>query len=360
MARSWWQGIPQAEEFIDSIVNDVTSGKSAILVLPRSLPWPNEFHDTLYGMLDRYSSNLSINRLEDNESRKPGEIVMRKFIKEERRSEYRPGIGYAEFLASDAKSTFNQALAWVNIEERNRAGEWIDFVGQYVAALHGRQGGIFIIEIHDTPDKLHGKGLAVHVYDSKVSDFDSYVFYMLRASELQVGKETGRYLAELALSLAGRDVELGDACLSRAHYEQFMRNPCETMKEITAEEQRSDGREFNLPLAESRAQRLIWQSQVKIMFPILEDFRSNFIDKHQDEIKHSLPVTDGFGNKKTDPGELELGSLSYMAWRGMLDMADGEKTTLNKCKAARNDLAHLAPMEYDRVSDIMEIAEEYR
>ena len=60
----------------------------------------------------------------------------------------------------------------------------------------------------------------------------------------------------------------------------------------------------------------VWKAQIKLVFPELEDFRRNLVQKYSDKIKNYLPITSSSGERIDKPSDVEIGQLFYIAGKG--------------------------------------------
>ena len=88
---------------------------------------------------------------------------------------------------------------------------------------------------------------------------------------------------------------------------------------------------------------LIWLAQIKTVYPVLEEYREDFVQRHSSAIARHLPITSSYGETYDDPNDVELGTLKYMADNGMLYLSAKEYESLKTNKDARNKLSRLAP-----------------
>ena len=56
----------------------------------------------------------------------------------------------------------------------------------------------------------------------------------------------------------------------------------------------------------------MWEAQIKIIFPKMEQFRSAFIRKHHEKLMGVMPVRNSNGETIYEPDELELGTLYFI------------------------------------------------
>ena len=108
-----------------------------------------------------------------------------------------------------------------------------------------------------------------------------------------------------------------------------------------------------MDLDKSRIDSLIWECQIKLIFPVIEKYRSRFVSQHQKEISAALPIDNAFGDVITSPQDVELGHLVQLVGMGRISLTLRGYQELDLFRKARNDLAHLTPLEYEAVEDIL-------
>ena len=345
----WWNEVPNAIRFLEEIVTELGDGKNTLLEMPEKLPWPADFYDQFEYCLERLGINRNLKYIEDEPDQPPGNILKGIFCKPERRAQFRPNIGYAAFLANPQGSTLPGSVVYVKDLKGERIGAWLQFVHEYTMATE-EQSASFLLE---TTDHFpNAAALTVHSYAGTINKFDTYAFYMLRASSFSGSLDLRRYLAELAFALCENDAEMGGACLDQSR--EFMAAPIKRLGDVCGQYQRSDGSPFEMPNPHNALVKAIWRAQIRLIFPILEDFRQDFVSRHRKDIELCLPVRNSLGELIHDPDEVELGTLSMLAGKRsfVLTAKDFDKLTLYK--DARNKLAHLEPMDPEMLFNILD------
>ncbi len=345
----WWNEVPNAIRFLEEVTMELEDGKSILLEIPERLPWPTEFYDQFDCCIGRLGISRNLRFIEDDLTSCPGNILMQKFCKSERRAQFRPNIGYAAFLADPQGSTLPNMLVYVKNLKGERLNEWIQFVHEYSKATHGG-GASFLLET--TEHFSNVPALNVRSYAGAINNFDTYAFYMLRASSFSGSINLRRYLAELAFALCETDAELGGACLEQS--KEFMADPLKRIEDVCSHQERSDGTAFNMPDTINALIKGIWRAQIRLFFPILEDFRQDFVERHKKELERCMPVKNSLGELIYDPGELELGTLSMLAGQKSLFLLPRDYDKLMVYKEARNRLAHLEPMNMEMLYEVLE------
>lgn len=103
---------------------------------------------------------------------------------------------------------------------------------------------------------------------------------------------------------------------------------------------------------------LIWETQLKAVFPVIEQYRSYFIKKYSSYIQKALPLSNPNGQDITSPEDVEIGMLVYLVGNGNITLADSsEYPELERFRDARNSLAHLNILGSEDVEMILKRAE---
>lgn len=349
MDQIWWKQVTNATLFIEEIVSNVENEKNVVLHLPTNAPWYHTLKSILETELESRISKYRLKSLCDRED-EPGEIVMREFCKKEKRDDYRPGIGYAKYLADCDDIVLNERIVWINNISSKRYGLWSEFICQYAKALgKKRQGGIFILEIKCSEKPPIKKGISLLSYDTRIGTFDVFVFYLLTASMTNESIYMKQYLAELVTAVIGTDIELGSYCVNNNYYKGFLNEPFNQLCDIVKKERRSNGEEFKMIISAQDIEKSIWNAQIKVIFPLIEDYREYFIEKYSEQITPLLPHKLSCGEEYIVPNDVEIGPLCYWVKNEMVIISEDEKRRLNLFRDTRNDLAHLRILNIDRM-----------
>ena len=78
-----------------------------------------------------------------------------------------------------------------------------------------------------------------------------------------------------------------------------------------------------------------------------------FINRYSNAIKNVLPLTTSYGEKVTNPADVELGTLIYMVGKGDLNISSREYAELERYRNARNKLAHMNLLDIGEVEIIL-------
>ena len=100
--------------------------------------------------------------------------------------------------------------------------------------------------------------------------------------------------------------------------------------------------------------RAVWECQTQFLLPILENLRSQLIEKNFLQLKRILPVADEFGRILEEPYDMELRHLHhYGGSRQIFQYGDWENLEL--AYNARNDLSHLKILELSPLEKIFNL-----
>ena len=351
MDRIWWSQITKASLFASNVIEALANGTSVVLSLPKHVPW----YDTLCDIINDGVIDNGIPRqtYRVDGSREPGQFLLERFCKPELRLEYRIGKSYAAFLAEQDAITLNSAIVWVENLDAQSLANWIAFIHEYNKKLPAkRQGGLFLLETRGVDAVASSKKIRCLSFSSEISPYDKYTFCTLISASAIVDNKVKPYLAELASTVCGDDVELCAHCIAGGT--EFAKDPAKYLTDAAETMYRSDGTGYQMELTEDELRYRIWESQLRMIFPIVERFRMQFVNAHRSDIEKELPITNDFGEVMSVPEDVEIGLLYTLTKNGAIQMKDNaEFPKLRVFKQARNDLAHLNLLTYETVAEIL-------
>lgn len=112
--------------------------------------------------------------------------------------------------------------------------------------------------------------------------------------------------------------------------------------------------EFSLP--SNVIDRAIWETQIQIFLPIIEEIRRQLIEKYADRISQLLPVQDEFKNKIEKPIDMELRHLKfYGSDKNTYFFSKGDKDWFDIAYNARNELSHLKLLNTQAMDSLFDI-----
>ena len=344
MEKIWWEQVPNARAFAYAVFDAASEGKNTVLISKSGLPWCDSFYAKLKEYFRQRNASKVIEELSN--IRNPGEYLLNNYCKPEKRVAYRPGKSFANFFAGSEDIVIHDRLFWVRLTDDSLLDAWTTFVSDYVKGRgKGKKRASFLIEC--ITDKVVNvkKGLSVVSFDDSISEYDRFVFCMLAASSVNEKDNMKKYLSELILNVIGNNVELCERIIG--DYKTFLSNPYAKVSELID----ASG---SFSKTEDEISHDIWLSQVRIVYPVLEDYRERFVKKHRKEISQNLPITSSSGEVYSAPEDVELGTLRYLADNRKISLTVEEHGALVLHTHARNDLSHLKSIDFPEVKTILE------
>lgn len=350
MENLWWKSVPNARLFIKDIADRVLNGESVVYTINSTFPWRDRFSDNLSKEIESASRAVRIISASECNSVPPGEYLINKFCKSEMRAKYRPSVGTEMFLANYAENTvLIDNYIMITDCTSEQAQQWNDFISRYNAAQEkfpDKESCCFILENKEENNiSLSVPNISWNKYHHS---YDIHMLCLMIASDINTNSLIKSYIAELAVLLCDKDAEFA-AKLSKKGLD-LMEKTTSAIEEIVADSMRSDGSNFLPP---DSAHRKIWEAQLKIFFPVIEKFRSDFIEKYADAFSSDIFYETVYGEAITDIHDLELGALLYLCSNGSLYVSNDDHKKLAFFRTCRNKLAHMSALTSDEIKQII-------
>ncbi len=350
MEQIWWERVPNALLFTSEIVDRLLGERSIILQCPGDFPW---YYYMVRNIKEAVKQQNSSKRFECVSGvSEPGPYLLREFCKPEKRAEYRPAKTYARFFAESDDIVLHERYVWVKICSKEQLDSWIKFVSEYTKERgKDKNVAVFVLEWRESGSIQTKKGIKLCSFDEYVTEYDRIVFCTLASSSVKECSFMKNYLTELAANVVGNDIELCAACLES--YKEFLQNPYRTIENILQSKIRSDGNEYSFHKTQADVSHLTWLAQIKTVYPVLEEYREELVQRYSAALARQLPITSSYGETYNDPGDVELGTLKYMADHRRLALTLKEYERLKVHREARNKLAHLVPLTLEEVKRLV-------
>ena len=351
MEQVWWERVPNALAFLAEITESLLSEKSIVLHYATAIPWHNYFVGQIQESVMQQNSSKKFEVIQGIDN--PGEYLLREYCKPEKRAQYRPSKTYARFFAESDDIVLHERYFWIYADSVEALNNWMEFVSEYVKQRSkNKEIAVFIIEWNGHGTIRPIKGVRAIYFDDYIGEYDRVAFSTLAASSIREDPLIKTYLAELTASIAGNNIELSALCLE--NYKEFLQDTF-TFVDQFAIMCTHDGVEGQLPFKKDKDEikRCIWRAQIKTLYPIIEEYRESFVEKHKEEISRELPIATSYGEEYVDPKDVELGTLVYMVGAGKLSLVTSEYRQLDKYKTARNKLSHLNILEYIEIKELI-------
>ena len=350
MREIWWSQVTNAVRYVTEIKQSLLEEKSILLKYTNGMPWRDQLEETIVEAVTLQNSEKKFVKIPIISN--PGEYLLNEFCKKEKRAEYRPTKGYAKFFAESDEIVLHDRYFWVQIGAASCLNNWMKFVSDYIKERGKKDNiAVFILEWAGNELVSVKKGIRIFFFDDYVGEYDRIVFAVLASSSIKENSFVKNYIAELVANVSGNDIELCAECIG--HYKEFLENSWKLIQTIIAEKVRSDETDFCYTKTAEEVKHLIWLAQIKTVYPYLEEYRENFVQKHANEISKRLTIQTSYGETYTDPKDVELGTLMYMAGCNNLVLSTSEYEKLKKYKEARNKLSHLIALTIKEIRELL-------
>lgn len=350
----WWKRLSNPTNLIDAVVETLLDNRSAVVVFNETIPWRETFMDTIAQEIEMYSAEMRIKHHALSDTQDPGDFLLQKYCSRELQREYWPTDSKAKFLAEHPQCSLHKSYVFIDLS--GDADRWISFIKEYTSYLKEDTHGLFVLFTNDRRflDAQKKKGeseladapIQFWDYAAYVHDYDTFLLCMTILSQKKLSMQQQQYLSEIAVALAGDSVVLAGELADRGEALAWDTSTVfqETMHTLGIFAD-------NVP---AQVRKALWQAQLKVLFPRLEQFRCQLIEAYRKDI------TDRFYDARTGtfncetPDELELGQLQFLFKNTrILSMHDHE--LLFAAKEARNCLAHLNYLPYQEMKTLLEM-----
>ena len=350
MKSIWWNQVTNAVKYVTEIKQSLLEERSILLKYSKAMPWREQFEESVREAVKLQNAEKKF--VDIPEVNEPGEYLLKEFCKKEKRAEYRPSKGYAKFFAESDDIVLHDRYLWIQVGDAKSLDKWMSFVSAYIQerGKHDKKA-VFVLEWADEAPISTKKGIKAFSFDDYIGEYDRVVFAVLASSDIHENLFIKNYVAELVSTGAGNDIELCAECIRS--YKTFLDNPLIFIENGLSDKRRSDGMKYIVNQNASMIEHLIWRAQIKTVYPHLEEFREEFVRKHANLISNQLPIQASYGEIYTDPKDVELGTLMYMAGNGLLQLNNTEYEKLKKFKEARNKLAHLNSLSLGEIKELI-------
>ena len=325
----WWKNLTNPSSFTENIICSILDGKSSAVIYKDEIPWKEDFIQNILFEVERESPNMKTNIHRISEYVEPDEYIMQKYCNREERSLYWGPRDHskAKFLSKSSKSTLNKSNVIIDITNADNTDEWIGFAEEYNSYFsEEEEHGVFLLLMQDT--EFSGTdNIRCFDYSRYIHDFDIFMLCMTILSSQNCSIQKKQYISEIAVSLAGDNVVVAGEL---AEYKGSLPVNVSRIAEKVFKENGLSCDDIAVQIKTA-----LWKAQVKILFPIIEQFRSKFIEMNYDKLrKYKL---DSY--KANNVFELEVGQLYHLCYtQGIFKK---ELNFLEKVRNARNSLAHL-------------------
>lgn len=339
----WWSRLVNSVRFLDDIKDNLINGKSVIMNFSDEIPWFDEMACFLEQKLSFMTDTKSF-IIEDVSSVKkaPGEYLFERFCSESERKNYWPDKSYECFLATNDNIILNHRIVCITGLSSSNANQWIKCVNEYLENCNSDERAVFILVVQRSKTN-ESKFISNICYSDYVTDYDCLMLCLTVLSTEKGSVAQKQYAAEIASNIARNNVEIAGLLASGGI--SLAEDPFGTASEIL--------RDNNIRISnlEENVKTAVWQSQIKLVFPKLEDFRREIAQKYKSNIQKYLPITSSSGERVDRAIDVEIGPLFVICNKSKI-LSKSEFDMLSKMRDARNALAHTDVIEFKKLKDL--------
>lgn len=367
-ASFWWKNITGANMVVSEVVQALNDNVVVVLTVPDDLPWRYQMRSIIELRLRNnvLSENVLIKTIDATDECKdedPGHFLLNKYCKDRKiRTGYRTGSGKTiqQYLINNR--ILHDCLIWVKGFKSGQTEKWLRFCSGYDSK--GTENGVFILEIKDHR-KLALSGQFPEIrFAELVSRYDVNLLnsFILDKNE-KYTDDWKRYLSTLAANLCENDAEISAELLNVIDF--HIDEPLEGLKRIIDSKKYDlrggdpqSGHVLSLYRKNNEKELLnrIWESQVQILFPLIEIERVYFINKFTERIQNALTsheITQDH-QRITDPVKVEITTLRNMIKSGYMSMLEkDDRERIFALRDYRNSLAHLGRLTSQEVNNLL-------
>lgn len=328
----FWDKITNATGFIDLISNKLRK-HSLILTSSKDIPWYDYFRDQIAKKIKKYNkSSMYIIDGKKYKDKFEDEYEFNDFLAEEycsydMRLECDSSTNLPKFMAEHNDGiSIHKKYIWIDIYSQKSFENWINFISKYVEyrekyieGKDNKETACFLIACHD--NYASESKLDSYSFSGKIESYDYFVFcnlilsnfnilsdlclsdYDLKDNIEEAEKDIKTYIAEFVSNIIkdkyGKNIELIAECLNEKNYKAFLNNPSVYIKK----------KNITIDLA---IENVLLKSQVKILFPILEEFRQKVVDNYSNLIEEFIP-------KLNEQRKIRAGNKPYTSIEDVMD-----------------------------------------
>ncbi len=349
----WWNRLVNSVRFLEDIQDCLEENKSVILLLDTDTPWTDIMIETLTRNLSEYidagkGKSFETIDLSTEDGASPGELLEKRFRPDSKSDRYWPTKHGCEeiYLAQQRNTPLNRRYVYVTEIPQNQINDWVTSVNKYLDNCpDNEEHGVFILIVKST-GIIPSKHLTTFKYSDYISDYDCMMLCLTLLSDLSCGRTEKMYLAEVASNIAHNHVELASLLVSEKL--ELLMDP----EAVTRRVYSLSGIEVG-DLSET-VHRAVWEAQIKLIFPKLENFRAEIIRKYETKLEQFLPIRSSNNDRIEKASDLEIGQLFYVCKdnRDSHIVDQVELDTLRKMRDARNTLAHMEILSYKQLKSL--------
>lgn len=361
--RTWWEHITGPSQVVRSVVACLKEGQNVLLQVPNDLPWRKKMRSSVQSNLRESYEELLVADIdccdECPDIDDIGAFLLERFADKSLRNGYRKASGQTIQEYIKDRRILNNQITWVKGIGEEQTDKWYDFCIKYHSTTIFN--GLFVIEVHDSKLRTNIPSHVARVqYESLVGNYDALLFDSILSARKPWSSAWKQYVAAVTASLCGSDAEVSAVFIEETDFPN--EDPIDSLQKIIdsgcfPRRGQSDISEHPFSLLYKgktmELEKRVWEAQLQIAFPIIEQERLMFIQKWEANIQSALEdnwdnITQ-FGNRIANPYDAELGLLAYiMTHKNAGDSkyilyipAEEDRDRLQFLHYMRNELAHI-------------------
>ncbi len=306
-------------------------------------PYKEDFFHLLKERLLQSDSSLQIGQIQADEWARDldvGEALMNHYA---HHVEYHPMDGSrSEYMARNDLLSGRVLI----VRETNHRTEWIDSAIEYAKFSSQRNGLLILTYSASLPLSTARKGVKLLQWSDYVAHYDMQLFASYCIAE-KPGLTLGlrNYITQLASRMAGTDPEL----CSMLAVEETAYDAFGLLHELASDYETAR----NLVENPQKVTSIIWEAQIHIVFPIIEEMRRRFIERYRIELQGVLPQRDNFEKLLQSPEDMELRHMWYYYFKANGFLSSDDERSFRVLYDARNQLAHLDTIDREMIREIV-------
>lgn len=345
MGVMWWTRMVNAVRFLDDAQEALEEGRSVLLHFSGEVPWAEIMADELCQRLAGFTDSRTFDVHDVSHVTEPGAYLFSHYCSEEERRKYWPSkhISHMRFMAGNPNIPLNRRYVCLTGIPSGKAEQWVRAVSEYLEhCRENEEHGVFIM-VTQNANVRGSEQIACLQYSDYVTDYDCMMLCLTMLSSLPCSRMQKLYLAETASGIAQNNVEIAGLLISEGM--ELARAPLTVSRRVFEEN--------GIPTArlDETVSAAVWEAQIRLVFPKMEDFRRALVQKYERKLEHFLPMKSAAGERIDKPFDLEVGQLCYIC-KGNKLLEHSEYEMLGKMRAARNKLAHRDALSYDELMQL--------
>ena len=330
----WWKYITGPSRYLKSTY-DAWLEMPVIIINAASEGELRElFYEQLEYKIRLYNNSYQVYRLSACDYKSLADNLLKKFGKASDVCEYRPAKhgSCAEYIAK-INLLQNRTVIITGISSSSER-ELIDFTKNFGSCATHDSGSI-ILEFNHYSEICHAKmkGVSIIKWQDYYTEYDMYLFASLCASYSDDCK-IKPYIAYLAAMLADGEPDL----CSDIAVKELVGDIKKILEIYVSKYQR-----VAFLLSRDGADDLhdiIWQAQLHVLLPLIEEKRKKFISKYKETLSSVLPIKDDYEKEITRVEEMELRHISFYIRKNSLNISSEDCKYILMLWNTRNALAH--------------------